>query len=85
MKAQYKSSFPFAFHAAADIELFSRQFDIGKMSVERLKKGLKQRDIKRGAQHRLFEWLTAAYASRKALFLASYKPGLQKILDRRRD
>ncbi|OGJ20248.1 hypothetical protein A3K73_08240 [Candidatus Pacearchaeota archaeon RBG_13_36_9] len=83
MSAINNSSYPFAFQIIADMELFSRQFDIDKMSVGKLKKGLTQRDIKRGAKNRLFECLVAAYIFKEPLFLASYKPGLQKILDRR--
>lgn len=81
----YKSRFPLAFHISADRELSMRQFDIDKMSVIKLKKGLTQKDIKRASQHRLFEWLVGSYVIREALFLASYKKGLQKILDRRGD
>ncbi len=60
-----------------------RQFELDKTSVKKLEKGLTKKDIKRAAQHRLFEWLVGAYVVKESLFLASYKNGLQKILDRR--
>jgi len=79
----YNSKFPLAFHIAADKELFMRQFKLDKTSVKKLEEDLTKKDIKRAAQHRLYEWLVGVYVVKEALFLASYKKGLQKILDRR--
>ena len=84
MGSLYNSRFPLAFHIAADRELFTRQFELDKTSVKKLEKDLTKKDIKRASQHRLFEWLVGAYVVKESLFLASYKKGLQKILDRRK-
>ncbi len=77
--------FPQLYNIGADWELFKRQWDVKQLSLDELGNGLSVQDLKRAAQLNLFEQLVNALTLREALFLASYKSGLRKILDRRGD
>jgi hypothetical protein len=82
MASLRSSRYPVLFNVGADYELFKRQFNINKISIDNLKNGLTDKDLYRGAQQRLFLKLGQAVGFRDALFLAEYKHGLKKILNR---
>ncbi len=76
------SKFPFIFPRAADWELFRKNYNLGRLSVRTLSEGIKETDLKRAAQSRLFMRLASALTFKDTLLVASYKPGLRKILNR---
>ncbi|GEM_PF-6117686 len=85
IRALRRAPYPFIFPITADWEMYRMSHNIDRLSVAKLEEGLTEADIIRGTQQRLFSRLVSALTLREALFLASYKPGLKKILDRRGD
>jgi hypothetical protein len=75
------SAFPFSFNRSADIHLFTSRLCSEKKTIEQLSAGVSDNDLRRAAEWRLFDWLVAALTAKKALYLASFKKGLKKILD----
>ncbi len=76
-----KSKVAFIYSRTAEWELFRKEYDLTKLSVPKLSQGISNADLRRGAQRRLYSRLTSALTWRETLFLASFKPGLKKILD----
>jgi len=83
MAATRKSQYPEIFEIIADRTIFFQGFDVEKMTVAELGKGLDEKDLQRAVQERLFHHLVRTCIDRNRLFLASYKHGLQKILRRK--
>ena len=68
------------FNIAADIQLLRREHDVTKSGISELSNGLTEKDLRYAVRERLFHRAAYSFMDRKALFLAKYKKGLQKLL-----
>ncbi len=73
---------PIAFSIFADKFLFEQTINIESDSINKLKKGLFSNDLKKAAQHKLYNYLLSSLVSQRELFLAQYKKGLERILNK---
>ncbi len=73
--------FPLAFNLIADAELFRRAKGLYGADVHKLEEGVTNYDLGRATQARLFNWLVFACTKKEALWLASFKKGLTRLLD----
>lgn len=83
MVAHRRNSQPQLFESTSDFALFNRQIEIDSKSVENLSAGLTEEDLMVGAEASLFGRLLSTYRDKDTLFLASFKKGLTRMLDRR--
>jgi hypothetical protein len=74
------SQYPEMFDIVADRTIFFQGFDVEKMSLAELGRGLDENDLQRTVQERLFHHLVRTCVDKNRLFLTSYKHGLKKIL-----
>jgi hypothetical protein len=79
--AFYKTTaFKLTYNITSDKELFYDKFNLEEKTLSELKEGLNDKDISNAAKQRLFYCLLSLGARREALFLASFKKGLKKVL-----
>ena len=70
------------FGMGADIAIFRKKFDLERTSVEELTKGLDENDLLKAGERTFFHRMISAYLDRDIFSIASYKKGLEKILNR---